>query len=212
MNSWDRGLIFVKNAGSVILAISIVLWWLAAYPIAQPTAESAQLRLGAEAITTIEPERAQEMLSRANALDATTQLESSFAGMLGHAVEPMLAPIGFDWRISIGVMTSFAAREVFVSTMAVVFTGQDDIERPGVFERIRDAKRDDGVTPVLTRATAWSLLVFFVLAMQCLPTLVVTAREAGGWKWAGLQFVWMTGVAYTASLITITICHAMGVT
>ncbi len=212
ISAWDRGLIFAKSAGSVILAISIVLWWMAAYPVASPSDESMQLRETAAVVATAQPEQADELVAQADALDATGQLESSFAGILGHAVEPVMAPIGFDWRVSIGVLTSFAAREVFVSTMAVVFTGEEDAESEGVFERIRDAKRDDGVTPVLSRATSWSLLVFFVLAMQCLPTLVVTAREAGGWKWAGLQFVWMTGVAYTASLITITICHAMGVT
>jgi ferrous iron transport protein B len=201
INAWDRGLIFAKNAGSVILAISIVLWWLAAYPVAAPTPGSVELR----------QRNTPASVAQADSMEAQTQLESSFAGKLGHAVEPALAPIGFDWRISIGVLSSFAAREVFVSTMAVVLTGQESVEGAGVFERIREAKRDDGVTPVLTRATAWSLLVFFVLAMQCLPTLVVTAREAGGWKWAGLQFAWMTGVAYSASLITITICHAMGV-
>lgn len=202
INAWDRGLVFAKNAGSVILAISIVLWWLAAYPVASPTPGSIELRERNTAVS----------VAQADSMDAQTQLESSFAGILGHAFEPALAPIGFDWRISIGVLSSFAAREVFVSTMAVVLTGQESVEGAGVFERIREAKRDDGVTPVLTRATAWSLLVFFVLAMQCLPTLVVTAREAGGWKWAGLQFAWMTSVAYSASLITITICHAMGVT
>ncbi len=212
MSAWDRGLVFAKNAGSVILAISIVLWWLAAYPVSQPSVGSVVLTQGAAMVAESQPKQAEELIAQAEALDATAQLEHSFAGILGHAVEPVMAPIGFDWRISIGVLSSFAAREVFVSTMAVVFTGEDDIEGAGVFERIRDAKRDDGVTPVITRATAWSLLVFFVLAMQCLPTLVLTAREAGGWKWAGLQFVWMTGVAYGASLITITICHAVGVT
>ena len=212
MSAWDRGLVFAKNAGSVILAISIVLWWLAAYPVSQPSVGSVVLTQGASMVAESQPEHAEELIAQAKALDATAQLEHSFAGILGHAVEPVMSPIGFDWRISIGVLSSFAAREVFVSTMAVVFTGEDDIEGAGVFERIRDAKRDDGVTPVITRATAWSLLVFFVLAMQCLPTLVLTAREAGGWKWAGLQFVWMTGVAYGASLITITICHAAGVT
>lgn len=212
IQAWDRGMVFLKKAGSVILAISIVLWWLAAYPIAQPSSDSIELRQAAQTIAQTEPTRAQEMISQADASDATRQLQSSFAGMLGRAVEPALAPIGFDWRISIGVLSSFAAREVFVSTMAVALTGSGDIEGEGILARVRDAKRDDGVTPVFTRATAWSLLVFFVLAMQCLPTLVITAREAGGWKWSGLQFVWMTSVAYTASLITITICHAMGVT
>ncbi|MCB9838749.1 MAG: ferrous iron transporter B [Phycisphaeraceae bacterium] len=211
MNAWDRGLVFARNAGSVILSISIVLWWLAAYPVAPPTPESAALREQAAALVHSQPAEAGALITRADSNEAQHRLESSFAGMLGRAVEPALAPIGYDWRISIGVLSSFAAREVFVSTMAVVLTGHEDADSEGVLGRIRQAKRDDGVTPVLTRATAWSLLVFFVLAMQCLPTLVVTAREAGGWKWAALQFAWMTGVAYAAALTTFTICKAMGI-
>jgi ferrous iron transport protein B len=120
---------------------------------------------------------------------------------MGHAMEPVLRPLGYDWQLSIGVIASFAAREVFVGTMAVVVTGEEDAEADGVLDRIGAAKRDDGVTPIFTRATSWSLLVYYVLAMQCLPTLVVTAREAGGWKWALLQFAWMSGLAYVAAMI-----------
>jgi len=212
MNAWDRGLIFIKKAGGVILAISIILWWLAAYPIAQPPSEVTELRQQAHAMESIEPQRADMLAARADSMASTAQLESSFAGMIGRAVEPALAPIGFDWRISIGVMTSFAAREVFVSTMAVVLTGQDELEGEGVLKRVRESTRDDGVTPVFTRAASWSLLVFFVLAMQCLPTLVITARESGAWKWAGLQFVWMTGVAYTCAFIAYRLALALGAT
>ena len=117
------------------------------------------------------------------------------------AIEPAFAPLGYDWQLSIGVLTSFAAREVFVSTLAVLFSGSDDAEDPTVLERIEHATRSDG-SPLFTRATAASLLVLYVLAMQCLPTLAVTRRETGSWKWALLQLAYMTVVAYIAAAIT----------
>ena len=125
----------------------------------------------------------------------------SFAGQIGRGVQPIFDPLGWDWQVSVGVMTSFAAREVFVSTMAVLVAGNDDVDDPDVLHRIETATSDDG-TPMLGTASAASLLVFFVLAMQCLPTLAVTARETGGWKWAVLQFAWMTAVAWLAAWIT----------
>jgi ferrous iron transport protein B len=119
-------------------------------------------------------------------------------GMAGRAATPVFTPLGYDWQLTVGVMTSFAAREVFVSTMAVVTAsgGEEAAESETGLERIAAATRDDGATPVFTRPVSWSLLVFYVLAMQCLPTLAVTAREAGGAKWAGLQLAWMFGLAY----------------
>lgn len=132
-------------------------------------------------------------------------------GRIGSFAQPVFAPLGYDEQLTIGVLASFAAREVFVSTMAVVTTGSDDAEDEGVIQQIRTATRADGVTPVFTRATTWSLLVYYVLAMQCLPTLAVTAREAGGAKWALLQLGWMSAVAYGAALIVYQSLRAAGV-
>src|SRR5262249_46352699 len=138
----------------------------------------------------------------------------SFMGIAARTVQPVFAPLGYDWQLTVGVLTSFAAREVFVSTMAVVLAGAaDDADAApdeGGFEQRKNARRDDGRTPVFTRATSWSLLVFFVLAMQCLPTLAVTARESGHVKWALLQLAWMTGLAYTAATIVFHIVRAAG--
>lgn len=136
----------------------------------------------------------------ADQLEARHQAANSFAGRLGKFIQPVFAPLGYDWQLSIGVISSFAAREVFVSTMAVVVAGAENAEDEGVRAQIAGAKRDDGVTPVFTRATAWSLLIYYVLAMQCLPTLAVTARESGSWKWAGVQLAWMSGLAYIAAM------------
>jgi ferrous iron transport protein B len=112
----------------------------------------------------------------------------------------VLAPIGADWQLSVGIVTSFAAREVFVSTMAVVVAGEKDAEAEGVLDTLAAARRDDG-SPVFTLAACWALLVYYVLAMQCLPTLAVTTREAGSVKWAALQLVWMSGLAFTFAAI-----------
>lgn len=218
LTSWDRGLVFLKNAGTNILAISIVLWWLSAYPhLKTPPAEAAQLREEASALIdqsafgtakidvagTMRPveEVILQKSQEADAIEARAQVANSFAGRLGRAVQPVFAPLGYDWQLSVGVLTSFAAREVFASTMGIITTGSDDTEDAGVLEKIGAATRADGVTPIFTPAVSWSLLVYFVLAMQCLPTLALTAREAGGTKWAVLQLVWMCGMAYVAAMV-----------
>jgi ferrous iron transport protein B len=193
------------------MMICIALWWLGAYPKVAPPARSESLRQQAAHIET-----APQDLPRAGAGDDTPSPESlraeadrlqsahakahSFIGRAGRAVQPVFAPLGYDWRLTVGVLTSFAAREVFVSTMAVVIAGEEKAEDQGVLDEIKNATRDDGVTPVFTRAASWSLPVFFVLAMQCLPTLAVTAKESGHIKWAALQLAWMSGIAYLAAM------------
>ncbi len=234
----DRALVFIKQAGTNILAISIILWWLSAYPRVAPPPEADSLNalakqveqapegsgLSWEVLNTVrglEIERTgdpitpldealtevrrrsiiQGLQSAAEERTSAHAARHSFAGQLGRAVQPVLAPLGYDWQLSIGVLASFAAREVFVSTLAVVATGHQDADEEGVQERLMRAKRDDARTPIFTRPTCWSLLVYYVLAMQCLPTLAVTRREAGGVKWALLQFAWMIALAYVGAWI-----------
>jgi ferrous iron transport protein B len=122
----------------------------------------------------------------------------------------VFAPLGYDWQLTVGVLTSFLAREVFVSTMSVLVGGAGDAEvDPGVIDRIRAMKRDDG-TLVFTPATAASALVFFVLAMQCLPTLAVTRKETGALKYSVLQLAYMSGLAYVSALIIYQSLRAAG--
>jgi ferrous iron transport protein B len=222
MTTWDRALVFVKNAGTNILMICIALWWLGSYPRVDPPARAVELRQQADlyerggaaspgidaaawpdaAAAISDPQGvAPALREEADRLERSHAKKHSFAGMLGRLIEPVFRPLGFDWQLTIGVLSSFAAREVFVSTMAIVVTGEEDKDRAGVLEAIAQARRDDHATPVFTRPVCWSLLVYYVLAMQCLPTLAVTAREAGGWKWAMLQLAWMSGVAYVAGAI-----------
>ena len=202
-----QGRTFLEKAGTVIVGICIVMWWLSAYPKVEPPEEANQMRTKAAQARALSPEEAEALDAEAGLLEAKHAQAHSFAGRIGRVVQPVFAPLGFDWQLTVGVLTSFLAREVFVSTMAVLLLGDeepglDDEERAsGVIATIRSSQRDDG-TPVFTRATASSLLVFFVLAMQCLPTLVVTRRETGSWSWAALQLVYMSSVAYLLAMLT----------
>ncbi len=205
-NAAHQGWTFLEKAGTVIVGICVVMWWLSAYPRSEPPPEAMALRQEASAIGAMNPEKAEDLEAQANFLAAKHAQGQSFAGRIGRTVQPIFAPLGYDWQLTAGVLTSFLAREVFVSTMAVLLIGeqQADVESPeasGVIERIRSAVRDDG-SPVFTTATAASLLVFFVLAMQCLPTLVLTRRETGSWRWAGLQLAYMSSVAWLLAFLT----------
>jgi ferrous iron transport protein B len=207
--AWDQGATFLRKAGTIIVAICIVMWWLSSYPLAGPAPQAEALR--AQAAAAAPAERA-AIEAEAARVDTRHAQASSFAGRIGRTVQPVFAPLGYDWQLTVGVLTSFMAREVFVSTMAVLLAGDEsgDAEQQGVIDRIRGARRDDGRL-VFGPATAASLLVFFVLAMQCLPTLAVTQRETGSWRWAALQLGWMTGLAYLAALVVYHGLQAAGV-
>lgn len=194
----DQGLAFLKTAGTVIVAICIVMWWLNAYPTVDETAEVQALR-------------AQGQNEQADVLQQRAEQTGSYAGQMGHIVEPMFRPLGFDWQLTVGVLTSFLAREVFVSTMSVLVGGGGEAEvDEGVLNRIRGMTRADG-TLVFTAATSASALVFFVLAMQCLPTLAVTRRETGKLKYALLQLGYMSTVAYVVALVVYQSLRFVGV-
>ncbi|MEY3143143.1 MAG: Ferrous iron transport protein, partial [Planctomycetota bacterium] len=213
LTTYDRGLVFLKNAGSVILAICILMWWLSAYPKAETPAEALALEARAQTVAaqveSAPDDAARETLAaeadtltaEAEVLSARAQQQFSFAGRLGNAVEPVFAPLGLDERLTVAVLTSFLAREVFRSTITVLVGSGDSDDDTRVAEELSGATRADG-SPLFDAATSASLLVFFVLAMQCLPTLAVTRRETGSWKWPAVQFVWMSAVAYIAAFAT----------
>ncbi|MDQ7012355.1 MAG: ferrous iron transporter B [Planctomycetota bacterium] len=221
LTAWDSGVMFLRKAGTAILAICIVLWWLGAYPHVDPPQQSLDLRAQAAAIAQVEVAaldetdlegEAAELVASAAAAESRHGQRYSFLGRMGSTLEPVFRPLGYDRQLTIGVIASFAAREVFVSTMAVQVVGVDDVEADGVLDAIANATRDDGVTRVFTPATNWSLLIYYVLAMQCLPTLAVTAKEAGSWKWAALQLGWMSGIAYVAATMLYQTLRALGMT
>jgi ferrous iron transport protein B len=212
LTTYDRALVFLKNAGSVILAICIIMWWLSAYPKVDTPADAAALEARAamiaaegeattdSAVQTTLAAEAESLTAEAELISARAQQEYSFAGRIGSAVEPAFAPLGLDERLTVAVLTSFLAREVFRSTITVLVGSGDSEDDRSVAEELSRATRADG-TRLFDPATSTALLVFFVLAMQCLPTLAVTRRETGSWKWPAVQLVWMSAVAYLAAWI-----------
>ncbi|MDJ0975464.1 MAG: ferrous iron transport protein B [Planctomycetota bacterium] len=185
-----RSWVFIREAGTVILAISIVLWFLAYFPRDEAIESAAETRIAAG-------EEAEAVENWA----AGAQLEQSYAGRLGHLIEPVIEPLGYDWRTGVGVIASFAAREVLVSTMGIIYSvGEADEESLALREKLQNAKRPDG-TPAHSVLSAISLMVFFVLACQCMATLAVVKRETNSWRWPLFMFGYMTALAYVAALL-----------
>lgn len=205
LQTWDRAWVFVKQAGTIILGISIVLWFIATFPRSEPPPEVASMTATAERLQAAgQTGEASELFLQAERLESRSQLAGSFAGQIGQFIEPVVRPLGYDWQIGIGILTSFAAREVIVPTLSIVYgLGEEgaESEENGLYTALRQATHEDG-TPVFTLATSLSLLVFYVLAMQCLPTQAVTKRETNSWKWPVFQLVYMTVLAYSAAWAT----------
>ena len=219
LTAYERGRAFVTRAGTVILGISVVLWVLATYPkleesdwgeVVPPETIAQVANLRAAAAGTGTGAEAEALEAEVGALISPYELEYSVAGRVGKAVEPVFAPLGFDWKINVGVISSFAAREVIVATLAIVYgIGEDAAEDEETLSATLSAQRHADGSPVFTTATALALLVFFVLAMQCLPTNVVTRRETGSWKWPALQFGYMTVLAWTAAFVVYRVVSAL---
>lgn len=215
---WERSKLFLTRAGTVILGISIVLWFLATYPRSSNleaqfetrraeitnsfTAVSLSTAVGAESSQLA---ALQEQLEAVDKEEAGEKLRRSFAGMAGRAIEPLIAPLGFDWKIGIGIVASFAAREVFVSTMSTVYNvGELDDSDAGLKtleQTLQEQNRADG-TPVYTTLTALTLMVFYVFAMQCVSTVAVVRRETNSWKWPFFQWLYMGVLAWALAFIT----------
>jgi ferrous iron transport protein B len=173
---------FVLGAGKIILIISLILWFLASFGPAEKNLASTDT--GIKTLIHEKPE-----------------LDKSFAGILGKTIEPVIAPLGFDWKIGIALICSFAAREVFVGTMATIYSVEDDSDVASIRTHMaRDRNPDTGAL-IYNPATTWSLLIFYVFAMQCMSTLAIVKRETRTWKWPIIQFVMMTGIAYLGSLL-----------
>jgi ferrous iron transport protein B len=202
---WDRARLFLRRAGTVILGINILLWFLATYP--KTNVESLNRSTvkpeAQQTDSTIQPSSNPTIPSPAEVAGA--QLRNSFAGRMGRAIEPFIAPLGFDWKMGIGIITSFAAREVFVSTMSTVYNvGQADDSEAGtktLAQTLRAQTRPDG-TPVYTTLVAVTLMVFYVFALQCASTVAVVRRETNSWKWPLFQWVYMGILAWGLAFIT----------
>ncbi len=190
----EKGKIFIRDVGKVILVLALLLWGLATFG---PPARMHAVEEEYAALAKQHPENRVEIEHR----HATAKLENSFAGMLGHAIEPAIRPLGYDWKIGIALVTSFAAREVFVGTMATLYSvGDTEAGKATLREKMAEARRPDG-TPVYTLATGLSLLIFYVFAMQCMSTLAVVKRETRSWKYPAIQFTYMFAIAYLSALL-----------
>lgn len=190
--------VFTWDAGKIILAISIILWAMASYgPNDAMSKAETQAQLTA-AERNLNEEETINLVSGA-------KLEHSYIGLLGKSIEPVIRPLGYDWKIGISLITSFAAREVFVGSLATIYAVHDDgAENMKLIDKLKAEKKEDG-TPVYTLASGLSLMVFYVFAMQCMATLAVVKRETKSWKWPVIQLVFMGVLAYFGSMLTYTI-------
>jgi ferrous iron transport protein B len=200
---WSKSSMFLREAGTVILACAIVLWALLAFPRELPEGSKDYDAL----IEKAEGDAKLQLEAEKKAI----QLEHSYAGRIGQAIEPVIEPLGFDWKIGIGIVGAFAAREVFVSTMGTVYSiGDDaDAENESLHKAIQNAKKPDGST-AYTPLVGLSLMIFFALACQCMSTLAIVKRESGSWKWPAFLFGYMTVLAWCASFLVFQIGSLLG--
>ena len=209
---WDRSKLFLKRAGTVILGINILLWFLATYPRSSELQQQFDQRHAQwkQAASNPPTSAESETLKRLDQEEAGEKLRQSFAGRLGRAIEPALKPLGFDWKIGIGIVTSFAAREVFVSTLSVVYNvGGDSENTASLAEVMKSERRDDG-RKTYTPLTGLTLMVFYVFAMQCVSTVAVVRRETNSWKWPLFQTVYMTSLAWILAFLTYQVGTRLG--
>lgn len=190
-NMFTRAWLFVKRAGTVILAISIILWGLMNFP----KHDTSNLVSPTQEISAGEKEQKDA--------EDSEKLKNSYAGQIGHFIEPVIKPLGFDWKIGVALIASFAAREVLVSTLGIIYNVEKDAneESESLQTAIREAKNEDG-TQTWSPLTALTLMVFFVLAMQCMSTIAVVRRETNSWAWTLFMVGYMTGLAYLVSFLT----------
>jgi len=220
---WERSKVFLQRAGTVILGINILLWFLATYPRSADlearlqTERNSLIQELAQAEEDLERAKPGELATISNRVatlrarvqeletaQASERLRYSFAGRLGHLIEPLITPLGFDWKIGIGIITSFAAREVFVSTMSVVYSVSGDQNEDGEIGNLarvmqRQTRPDGG--PLYTPLLGMSLMVFYVFALQCASTVAIVRRETNSWRWPLFQWCYLGLLAWTASFL-----------
>jgi ferrous iron transport protein B len=212
---WERSKLFVTRAGTVILGINIVLWFLMTYPksssrTAEFAAQRAEITNSFHRVSlptgpgssAAQATAREEQLAAVDRAEAGEALRGSFAGLAGRAIEPLIAPLGFDWKIGIGIIGSFAAREVFVSTMSTVYNvGSADDDLKNLEQTLLEQQHPDG-RPVYTALTGMTLMVFYVFALQCVSTVAIVRRETASWKWTCFQWFYMAALAWGLAFLT----------
>jgi ferrous iron transport protein B len=190
----DKTKAFILEAGKVILAIAIILWVLASYGPGDKLENARTYVLQENKGDAIAEQELNDRI-------AAFKLEHSYAGIVGKSLEPVIAPLGYDWKIGIALVTSFAAREVFVGTMATIYSIGSEEDQTTIKSRMRDEINPETGGPRYTPAVGFSLLVFYTFAMQCMSTLAVVYRETKGWKWPLIQLAYMTILAYASAFV-----------
>jgi ferrous iron transport protein B len=185
---YDKVKVFLFEAGKIIVAISIILWLMASFAPGNSMKEIEQKYASS---TFSEVEKSNKI--------AAEKLEASYAGIAGKAIEPLITPLGFDWKIGISLVTSFAAREVFVGTMATIYSVGDEADERSIRVKMKEEINPVTLQPVYSTAVAFSLMLFYAFAMQCMSTIAVVYRETKGYKWPIIQFVFMAALAYLSS-------------
>lgn len=207
---WQRVRTFLIDAGTVILSLTIVMWALLSYPKSPEIAAEAELQRATVQAQTLPDEERDARIAAIDNRESGAQLRQSAAGRLGHLIEPVIAPLGFDWRVGVGIIGAFAAREIFVGTLGIVFDISDaDETNETLRSELKAATWPDGTT-LMTPLAGISLMVFFVLACQCMSTVAVVKRESGGWRWPLFMVAYMSVLAYVAALVVYQVGRAMG--
>lgn len=198
---WEKGKLFLYRAGTIIFNLSIILWFLASYPRHQ-NVEHHYEDMKKSAVESYSGTILEEKITEIESMRKSDQIKNSFAGQLGKAIEPVILPLGFDWKIGIGLIASFAAREVLVSTLAIVYNVNDDEDsNVSLVTKLQNERSPETGKLLYTPLMAVSLMVFFVLACQCMSTVAVVKKETNSWRWPIFMIVYMTGLAWLGSFI-----------
>lgn len=190
---YNKVRVFIKEAGKVIMAISIVLWFLSSHGYGE------KYKALQEKQTNLQSADLTEAVAKELKLVEAEKLENSYIGRLGHVIEPVIKPLGFDWKIGIALITSFAAREVFVGTMATIYQSGDSSDEGGIREKLINEKDENGNSKY-SSPVCWSLLLFYAFALQCMSTIAVVKRETKSWSWVVMQLIFMSALAYLSAL------------
>jgi len=194
INVVEKTKAFIAGAGKIILAISIILWFLASYGPGKEFNDAENIVKERFANTTLDETQFENEVN-------SQKLENSYIGLMGHAIEPVIQPLGYDWKIGIALISSFAAREVFVGTLATIYSVGDSDNESTIKSKMQAEIHPETGKKVFDFPTGISLLLFYAFAMQCASTLAITKKETNSWKWPAMQLVFMSGLAYFAALI-----------
>jgi ferrous iron transport protein B len=194
INVIEKTKAFIYGAGKIILAISIVLWFLASYGPGEKFNNAEKIVIEKNSENPLEETELQNAI-------ASQKLENSYIGIMGKTIEPVISPLGYDWKIGVAIISSFAAREVFVGTLATIYSVGDSDNDTTIKNKMQAEIHPETGQKIFNFASGISLLLFYAFAMQCASTIAITKKETNSWKWPLGQLIFMSGLAYLVALI-----------